>query len=222
MSHEYHAIFLIFYLIFYYLIFFFFDFFMICQLFNLKLYTIYYILKLLNKSINYSYKKIGNHLLIPVSRFLFDICNESLNICGESTKVFMMLIQSTDVLIMKSCQPLNQRNVSSGQPWLRAAQRDFKKVLHSMVMACSFIWIQDIDRMPWSLPPSNQIIHHLIGPPNSIDRIQTVPKRNSVHPRSSYVVTIIFRNSLDIGLPSKWGTISVNTIKYEITNTFLV
>ena len=92
----------------------------------------------------------------------------------------MILIQSTDVLIMKSCQLLNQRNVSSGQPRLIAAQRDFKQVLHSMVMACSFIWIQDIDRMPWSLPPSKQTIHNLIRPSNSIDRIQTVPERNSV------------------------------------------
>ena len=140
-------------------------------------------------------KQFVKDLLIPDSRFLIDICNDSLIICGEPTKVFMILLKSTDALIMKSYQPLNQWNVSSGQPWLIAAQRDFKQVLHSMITACSSIWIQDIKRMPWSLPPWKQIIHNLIRTPNSIDRIQTVPERNSVHPRSSYVVTIIFRKS---------------------------
>ena len=88
-------------------------------------------------------------------------------------------------------------------------------------MACSSIWIQDINRMPRYLPPWKQIIHNLIRLPNSIDQILTVTERNSVHPRFSYVVTIIFRNSLGIVLPSKWGTISESNIKYEITNTFV-
>ena len=126
-----------------------------------------------------------------------------------------------DVLIMKSRQPLNQWNVSSGQPWLIAAQRDFKQVLHLMILVCSSIWIQDINRMPWSLPPWKQIIHSLIRPPNSIDRIQTVPECNSVYPWSSYLVTTVSRKSLDMVLPSKW-IISEKNIKYEITDTFLV